>query len=197
MPRPKKTRFVSQCPTIAAFVPQGIEINGIVHLSVEELEAIRLSDHEGLDQESAANLMQVSRQTYGRILAMARHKISEALIDGKTLKITGGNFAMRSCGRCHRQRGRKGKACRAPMGELGAISTIQQKGKETTMSKQVTIDQDECLGCGACVEICPEVFGLDEDSTKAFVLDGADAGLACVEEAMGSCPVECITVEDE
>ena len=107
MPRPKKTRLVSNYPTVATFVPQGIQINGEVMLSVEELEAILLSDYEGLDQGTAAELMQVSRQTYGRILATARRIVSEALIAGKTLKVTGGNFAMRSCGRCHRRRGRK------------------------------------------------------------------------------------------
>ncbi|WP_246803905.1 DUF134 domain-containing protein [Desulfosarcina cetonica] len=83
MPRPKKPRFVSSYPTIAAFVPQGMPISGELMLSVEELEAIRLSDFECLDQESAANLMQVSRQTYGRILATARHIVGEALVTGK------------------------------------------------------------------------------------------------------------------
>lgn len=106
MPRPKKVRFVSSYPTITAFVPQGIQVNGEVMLSVEELEAIRLSDFEGLDQESAANLMEISRQTYGRILASARRTVSEALVTGKALKVTGGKVAMRGCGRCHRRRGR-------------------------------------------------------------------------------------------
>ena len=54
MPRPKKPRFVSGYPAIAAFVPQGMPITGEVMLTVEELEAIRLSDFERLDQESAA-----------------------------------------------------------------------------------------------------------------------------------------------
>ena len=72
MPRPKKTRFVSGYPTFAAFIPQGVPVSGEVFLSVEELEAIRLSDFEGLDQETAANMMEISRQTYGRILANAR-----------------------------------------------------------------------------------------------------------------------------
>lgn len=104
MPRPVKTRFVSGYPVIAAFVPQGIPTSGEVTLSVEELEAIRLSDFERLDQESAANLMQVSRQTYGRILAAARGIVGEALVTGKALKITGGNFAMRRGGRRRRVR---------------------------------------------------------------------------------------------
>jgi predicted DNA-binding protein (UPF0251 family) len=78
-------------------------------LSVEELEAIRLSDVEHLDQEAAANLMQVSRQTYGRILFTARGIIGEALVTGKALRIDGGNYTMRGGGRRRRGRGRRGR----------------------------------------------------------------------------------------
>jgi predicted DNA-binding protein (UPF0251 family) len=106
MPRPKKPRFVSGYPTLTAFIPQGVPISGEVLLSVEELEAVRLSDFEGLDQEAAANLMEVSRQTYGRILAHARSIISEALVAGKALRIEGGNYEFRGRGRRHRGGGR-------------------------------------------------------------------------------------------
>ena len=107
MPRPKKTRFVSGYPAIKSFVPQGMPITGEVMLSVEELEAIRLSDFEGLDQESAANLMQVSRQTYGRILSSARGIVGEALVTGKALKIDGGDYTVRG-GKGRMQRRRRG-----------------------------------------------------------------------------------------
>ena len=60
MPRPRKPRFVSGYPTLTAFIPQGVPISGELLLSVEELEAIRLSDFEGLDQEAAANLQTIS-----------------------------------------------------------------------------------------------------------------------------------------
>jgi len=63
------------------------------------------------------------------------------------------------------------------------------------MAKQVEIDQDECIGCEACVELCPSVFGFDDDEEKAFVIEGADPDSDCVEEAIGSCPAECITNE--
>jgi predicted DNA-binding protein (UPF0251 family) len=107
MPRPKKPRFVSGYPTLTAFIPEGVPVTGEVFLSVEELEAIRLSDFESLDQESAANLMEVSRQTYGRILAHARSIISEALVTGKALKIEGGDYEYRGMGgRRHRRGGR-------------------------------------------------------------------------------------------
>jgi len=104
MPRPKKLRFVSDYPSIAAFVPQGTPITGKVMLTVEEQEAIRLSDFECMDQETAADFMKVSRQTYGRILTRARGIVGKALVTGKILKIAGGNYAMHGQGRRRHQR---------------------------------------------------------------------------------------------
>lgn len=63
------------------------------------------------------------------------------------------------------------------------------------MAQKVIIDQDECLGCEACVEVCPSVFTFDEDEGKADVIEGADANAECVDEAIASCPAECITKE--
>lgn len=65
-----------------------------VHLSVEELEAIRLKDLEGLDQEECAVQMGVSRTTFQRVLYAARSKIAEALVKGKALRIEGGDFEL-------------------------------------------------------------------------------------------------------
>lgn len=61
---------------------------------------------------------------------------------------------------------------------------------------EIIINQDDCLGCEACVETCPEVFAMQEDEGKAYVLEGADVNQACVEEAIASCPGECISIED-
>ncbi|MGD9086452.1 MAG: DUF134 domain-containing protein [Desulfobacterales bacterium] len=107
MPRPKKTRFVSGYPAIAAFVPRGMAATGEVLLTLEELEAIRLSDFEHLDQEKAADMMGVSRHTYGRILADARSVVAEALVTGKAMRIRGGSYEFRGMGR--RRRGRGGR----------------------------------------------------------------------------------------
>lgn len=63
------------------------------------------------------------------------------------------------------------------------------------MAEKVVIDQDECIGCEACVETCPAVFGFDKEEGKAFVIDDADSGEECVDEAIASCPVECIAKE--
>jgi predicted DNA-binding protein (UPF0251 family) len=65
-----------------------------VVLTVDELEAIRLADLEGFYQEAAAEQMNVSRQTFGRIITQAHRKVAEFLIGGKALLIEGGNFTM-------------------------------------------------------------------------------------------------------
>ncbi len=108
MPRPKKPRFVSAYPAIAAFVPQGVTVTGEIFMSVEELESIRLSDFEHLDQETAANMMGVSRHTYGRILGNARSSIAEALVTGKAMKIGGGAYEFRGMGGRRRGKGGRG-----------------------------------------------------------------------------------------
>jgi len=63
------------------------------------------------------------------------------------------------------------------------------------MARTVVIDQDECIGCQACVELCPAVFAFDDDENKAMVIDGADGDEECVDEAIASCPVSCISKE--
>lgn len=105
MPRPAKPRFVSAYPVMAAFVPRGITVTGEVLISVEEFEAIRLSDFEHLDQEKAAAMMGVSRHTFGRLLGKARAAVAEALVLGKELRIEGGNYEIRGRGRQRRRRG--------------------------------------------------------------------------------------------
>ena len=108
MPRQKKPRLVSGYPSISAFVPKGMMETGEIVLSLEGLEALRLSDFEGFDQETAAGIMQVSRQTYGRILGEARHIVSEALVTGKALIVDGGTYEMRGRQRrCRRRGGRR------------------------------------------------------------------------------------------
>ncbi len=111
MPRPTKTRFVSTQPIINVYTPKKGPSRGIeqISLSIEGLEALRLNDYERLDQETAAERMNISRQTFGRILNNARQIVSEALITGKELLIEGGSFEMsgkgRGCGKKRRHRG--------------------------------------------------------------------------------------------
>lgn len=106
MVRPKKKRFVSAPPPIEEFVPKDMEVTGEIFLSVEEFEAVRLSDFEKRDQESAAVFMGISRHTFGRLLATARSKIAQALVEGKSLKIVGGHYEF--CEGGPRRRWRRG-----------------------------------------------------------------------------------------
>lgn len=63
------------------------------------------------------------------------------------------------------------------------------------MAQEVRIDQEECLGCEACVEICPAVFAFNEASGKAYVKNEATGDEGCIDEAIASCPAGCISKE--
>ena len=112
MVRPKKPRFVSAYPTISAFDPRGVEPAEEIILSIEEFEAIRLSDFEHLDQETAAGMMGVSRHTFGRLLTSGRSIVADALVTGKVLKIEGGEYQFRRAGQGRRRRGGRGRGRR-------------------------------------------------------------------------------------
>jgi len=83
-------------PEVTYFKPAGIPLRALeeVRLSIEEVEAIRLKDMEGFEQESGAEKMNISRPTFQRILTSARQKIADALLNGKAIRIDGGNFEM-------------------------------------------------------------------------------------------------------
>lgn len=109
MVRPKKCRRVSALPGITYFKPAGIPLRFLqeVCLSVEQAEALRLKDVEGLEQADAAIRMGVSRPTFQRLLASARRQVSDALLHGKAIRIEGGNFQVMPVVPC----------CRAAQGE--------------------------------------------------------------------------------
>ena len=64
------------------------------------------------------------------------------------------------------------------------------------MSKTVYIDEEECIGCGSCVEICPEVFHMKEGDEKAEVIKPEGGPEDLIQEAMDTCPVSCIHWEE-
>lgn len=65
------------------------------------------------------------------------------------------------------------------------------------MPKTLTIDEELCIGCGTCVEICPEVFELNEQIEKAFVKNQEGCSQCDCEEAINSCPVGAISWQEE
>jgi predicted DNA-binding protein (UPF0251 family)/predicted Fe-Mo cluster-binding NifX family protein len=94
MARPLKCRRVEFLPNTTYFKPAGIPLKDLeeVVISIEEVEAIRLKDLEGLEQEEGAEKMNISRPTFQRVLASARQKVADALLNGKAMRIEGGNF---------------------------------------------------------------------------------------------------------
>lgn len=97
MPRRNCPRWVACGPVDPCFKPAGRPLRELetVRLGLDELEALRLADLEGYYQEDAARQMGVSRTTFARIIASARAKVAEALVEGKALMIEGGAVAMK------------------------------------------------------------------------------------------------------
>lgn len=102
MPRPKKCRLVGFVPDNPCFHPQLHNKDEVV-LTIEEVESIRLSDYLELEQDSAAESMNVSRGTFQRIINSARKKTADALVHGKTIRIDGGNYEMSAAKPCCRR----------------------------------------------------------------------------------------------
>ncbi len=94
MPRKPKSRKVAQLPHQTYFKPAGIPLRHLQEevIRVEELEAIRLKDLVGLEQEVCAKQMGISRATFFRIINSARSALARALIEGKAIRIEGGNY---------------------------------------------------------------------------------------------------------
>ena len=85
-------------PTVLKFGPTNPKkSSGENRLKLEELEAIRLKDLEGLEQAECATQMEVSRPTFQRILLSAREKIADSLVNGKSIQIEGGHFTRNIC----------------------------------------------------------------------------------------------------
>jgi predicted DNA-binding protein (UPF0251 family) len=97
MARPKKNRWVCCEPGVTFFKPRGIPITELeqVQLTVDEFEAIRLKDLEELEQEETAAKMGISQPTLHRILLSAHTKTADALVNGKALRIEGGDYVIK------------------------------------------------------------------------------------------------------
>ena len=99
MPRTKKWRKISFIPESNYFIPMGVKKSELeeIQLKLEEVEAIRLKDIEGMHQVDCAREMGVSRQTFQLILDEARKKTAIAITTGKAINISGGNYTYNIC----------------------------------------------------------------------------------------------------
>jgi hypothetical protein len=123
MARPKRKRRVQFMPEITYFKPIGVPLSYLkeIDLSVDELEALRLVDYKGKDQETAAEQMNISQSTIQRILSQARKKLARALVMGWAIKVEGGEVDMR------RGKGSNGRG-RGAGGGRGRMGGPQQAG---------------------------------------------------------------------
>ncbi len=102
-------RWIQNAPEFTYFKPQGMPMRMLtsVLLEMDELEALRLADLHRLNQEEAAQEMNVSRPTFGRIVSRARGKVADALVNGKAIQIEGGSVIERPICPSGRGKGRK------------------------------------------------------------------------------------------
>ena len=96
MPRRKRHRLVTKEPPVSVYKPAGIpamELEEIL-ITIDEFEALRLADFEGLSQRDASTAMHISQPTFNRVLSSARNKVASGLVQGFVLRIEGGRYML-------------------------------------------------------------------------------------------------------
>lgn len=96
MVRPRRIRKIFFNPNVTYFKPRGIPLKSLeeIEIALDEFEAIRLKDLEGLKQSECAKKMNISQPTFHRLVLSAREKISDSLINGKAIKINKENHGI-------------------------------------------------------------------------------------------------------
>ncbi|MFC1895134.1 DUF134 domain-containing protein [Thermodesulfobacteriota bacterium] len=142
MARRTKCRLIEATPEVTYFKPQGVPLRDLteVYLPLEGFEALRLADYEGLKQEDAALRMNVSRQTFSRILIEARRTVVEAVVNGLALFIQGGNYVLEG-------RGSETIAARAKAGiEKTAAIKIKRDAASFNNAPEVSVTKEFDMG---------------------------------------------------
>ena len=96
MVRPRKIKLVNFEPDVTYFKPRAVPLKQLeeVELTFDELESLRLSNIEKLSQTDAALKMDIHQSTFQRTMMRAREKIADALVNGKAIKLKGGDYTM-------------------------------------------------------------------------------------------------------
>lgn len=96
MPRKKLHRRVTREPPVSVYKPAGIPAKDLeeILITIDEFEAIKLSDFEGLSQRDASAVMHISQPTFNRVLSSARNKVAKGLVQGYVLRIEGGRYVL-------------------------------------------------------------------------------------------------------
>jgi predicted DNA-binding protein (UPF0251 family) len=113
-------------PGVTFFKPQGIPLRSLEHtvITIDEMEAMRLSDFLGLNQEEVAKQMQVSRPTVTRMLARAHKAVADALAHGKAIRIEGGDYCL-----------------------VGQSKVCRFCGQQESTSTKEGVDPETCSNC--------------------------------------------------
>ncbi|HLD39379.1 MAG TPA: DUF134 domain-containing protein [archaeon] len=93
MSRPRLFRRIGSAPCVIYFKPAGIRLIGLEKsiITIDEFESVKLKDFFGMEQEKCAQKMGISQPTFHRLVLSARKKIADAIVNGKALRIEGGN----------------------------------------------------------------------------------------------------------
>ena len=96
MPRRKRHRLVTKEPPVSVYKPAGIPTRELeeILITIDEFEALRLADFEGLSQRDASATMHISQPTFNRVLSSARSKVASGLVQGFVLRIEGGRYLL-------------------------------------------------------------------------------------------------------
>lgn len=195
MPRKTCPRRISFLPNVTYFKPAGVIMAALeeVALGHDEVEAIRLKHLEGMDQELAAREMGVSQPTFHRLLASAHEKLAEAVINGKALRIEGGNVTLqegiktsrcgkeRDCGRIWKKAAPKGLQNR--LGQEGGSMKIAVTSMDGTLEGSV----DERFGrCKKLVVYDPQTKTVEVVDNKANMGMAQGAGIQTAQNVVNA-----------
>lgn len=165
MARPCKKRRVCMNPTYNEFEPIGVKTDNIVSLTVDEFECLRLLDYERITQEECAIKMMVARTTVTLIYQEARYKLMDALINGKKIIISGGNYHL-----CSEHHNCRGYNC------LTEDFLIKERRGDIKMRVAVTYENNQVFQhFGRTQQF--KVYDILENGTyESFILDSNGAG---------------------
>lgn len=173
MPRPCKRRRVCMKPNYVEFLSVGSVSKEKVNLTVDEFECLRLLDYEQITQEECAKKMNIARTTVTSIYQDARYKLMDAIINGKKVEISGGNYEL-----CLEHPDCMGYNC------LIDNMLIKERKEDVYMRIAVTYENNEVFQhFGKTQQF--KVYDINENKIiSSFILDSNGAGHGALAEVL-------------